>query len=305
MHMDDVGYVDVAIEIDYTDKSMSRGGYSPTHVVLHGTAGGSSAENVAAYFAAPTTQASSHFIIGQDGHIVQGIPCSLAAWGNGVLTKGHAPYLPDSVNPNLYTISIEHVKASTDNSDALTDVQAHSSFALINCICSAYSIPKRAGDAQGGIISHADIDPLNRSRCPGLYPWTGLYSYLQQGGSTMGIPQGWTDDGTTLTAPNGHRVMLGFRQYILNHVWDTADVPLEEEYPVSPVEDYYDQGAQNAGTRQLFVYTELAYTPARGVYRVGIGNEVRGLRNSLNQAQKDQTINDWKVIASIASKHTL
>lgn len=175
------GWIDDAIEIGYAHKSMSRSGYTPKYIVVHGTAGGSSAENIGNYFATSNVQASAHLIIGQDGHIVQGISTNDAAWGNGVLTSGHASYLPDNINPNLYTISIEHVKSSTDNSNALTDIQARKSFELIQCICDTYNIPKRPGDANGGIISHADFDPVNRARCPGPYPWAELYAYLNRG----------------------------------------------------------------------------------------------------------------------------
>lgn len=173
------GWVDEAIEIDYIHKSMDRLGHKITHIVLHGTAGGSSAENIANYFATSIVESSAHIIIGQDGHIVQGISMNDAAWANGALTAGHAAYLPEFVNPNLYTISIEHTKSSTDNSNSLTAAQQAASFRLIACICDTYHIPKRAGDAGGGIISHADIDPINRARCPGPYPWTDLWAFLK------------------------------------------------------------------------------------------------------------------------------
>jgi len=176
------GWVDEAIEIGYTHKSMSRATHEPTHIVIHGTAGGNSAESIANYFATSPVQSSAHLIIGQDGHIVQGISMNDAAWANGGLTAGHASYLPGLVNPNLYTISIEHVKASTDNSNSLTAAQQAASFKLVACICEAYSIPKRAGDAIGGVISHADIDPVSRARCPGPYPWTQLWAFLKEPG---------------------------------------------------------------------------------------------------------------------------
>ena len=76
------GWLDVAVEIDYLNKSMDRQGYIPKFLVLHGTAGGTSAQAIANYFAG-SADASAHFIIGVDGTIVQGIPCSLAAWANG------------------------------------------------------------------------------------------------------------------------------------------------------------------------------------------------------------------------------
>jgi N-acetyl-anhydromuramyl-L-alanine amidase AmpD len=177
------GWLDEAIEIDYSHKSMDRQGRKITHICLHGTAGGASAQAIGKYFQTDSVQASAHFVIGQDGVIVQGVECTFAAWANGLLTAGHAPYLPDNVNPNLYTVSIEHVKSSTDNSDALTQIQAQKSFELMQCICNTYGVPKQAGDANGGIITHADIDPVNRSRCPGPYPWDQLWAFLNSGGS--------------------------------------------------------------------------------------------------------------------------
>lgn len=173
------GWLDVAVEIDYLNKSFSRQGHTPKYIVLHGTAGGTSAQAIGNYFATSDVQASSHFIIGTDGTIVQGVPCTLAAWGNGAFSDGHASYLDTSTNPNYYTISIEHCKPSTDNSDQLTPAQQQASFQLIQCLCETYTIPKRAGDASGGIIRHADIDPVNRSRCPGPYPFDGLWTYLK------------------------------------------------------------------------------------------------------------------------------
>jgi hypothetical protein len=175
------GWLDAALDGHYGAKSSPRDGHKPIFLVLHGTAGGTSAVAIDNYFASPGVEASSHFIIDQQGVIIQGVSCDTAAWANCCLSAGHASYLNPAINQNLYTISIEHVKSSTDNSDALTAIQAQRSFELIDCICDAYAIPKRAGDARGGIISHADIDPINRSRCPGAYPWDGLWASLNGG----------------------------------------------------------------------------------------------------------------------------
>jgi N-acetyl-anhydromuramyl-L-alanine amidase AmpD len=173
------GWVDVAVEIDYLNKSMPRAGHKPTHIVLHGTAGGSQAQNTANYFKTSAVQSSAHLIIGQDGTIVQGVSMDNAAWGNGILLNPRLPW-PPNVNPNLYTISIEHCKPSTDNSDQLTDAQKQSSFGLIKCICEYYGIPKKRGDVTGGIVEHADFDSVNRARCPGLYPWDKLLEFLSE-----------------------------------------------------------------------------------------------------------------------------
>jgi len=83
------------------------------------------------------------------------------------------------------------------------------------------------------------------------------------GGGTM-IPANWHDDGTTLTAPNGVKVVHGFRDYVLAHNWDSANVPLKEEFGTSLLES--SNPSLGGGTQQLFNWTMLGYTAARGVF---------------------------------------
>jgi N-acetyl-anhydromuramyl-L-alanine amidase AmpD len=202
MRFDDQGWLDVATEVDYLNKSMDRQGYSIKYIILHGTAGGTSAQAVANYFATGAEQASAHFVIGVDGTIAQGIPCSLASWANGPIDGTPADNLgfrtesdgvhrdswwSQDINPNWITVSIEHCKPSTDNSDQLSPAQQAASFALVQCICDTYGVPKRFADAQGGITGHFSMSAMNRQRCPGPYPWDELFNYLQQEGTTMTI----------------------------------------------------------------------------------------------------------------------
>jgi N-acetyl-anhydromuramyl-L-alanine amidase AmpD len=182
------GWLDVAQEIDYGAKSESRAQLKPSHIVLHGTAGGRTAQGIATYFALSQVQASAHLIIDAVGTIVQGISMDMAAWGNGILD--HPRISLPAINPNLYSISIEHVKASTDNSDQLTDAQKQASFRVIECICDHYGIPKRRGDSFGGIIEHADLDSVSRARCPGPYPWNELLAFLK-GAPPVATPNQW------------------------------------------------------------------------------------------------------------------
>jgi len=37
----------------------------------------------------------------------------------------------------------------------------------------------RLADASGGITGHFSTDPVNRSRCPGAYPWDQLWAFLK------------------------------------------------------------------------------------------------------------------------------
>lgn len=164
----------------------NREGHTPKFVILHGTAGGTSAAAIAGYFKATeggTNPVSSHYVIGQDGTIVACVDENHGAYANGYLSAAHDSwwdtYANQGININDVTIAIEHVKPSIDNSDSLTSAQQAASFKLVNDICTRWNIPKRAADASGGITGHYSIDPVNRSRCPGTYPWSDLWTFLQ------------------------------------------------------------------------------------------------------------------------------
>lgn len=163
---------------------VGRQGLRPRWIINHGTAGGNSAVATANYFASTQNTAnpvSAHYIIDQAGTVVQCNNEEDGAWANGFLSAGHDTWWSASINPNNVTISIEHVKSSTDNSDALTPEQQAASFKLQNAICDRWGIPKRLADGNGGITGHYSIDPVNRQNCPGSYPWTQLWSFLENG----------------------------------------------------------------------------------------------------------------------------
>jgi hypothetical protein len=184
-----------AIVIANANYFSKRGGQLPRYVILHATAGGTSAQAIAQYFASTqggNNPVSSHYIIGTDGTVVQTVSEVDGAYANGSLSTGHDPWWDPHVNPNNITISIEHCKPSPDNSDSLTQPQQDASFKLIHNICQRWSIPMRAADAHGGITGHYSIDPVNRSRCPSAYPWDQLWAFLK-GEGDMGSVLDLTD----------------------------------------------------------------------------------------------------------------
>ncbi|HUY77527.1 MAG TPA: N-acetylmuramoyl-L-alanine amidase [Ktedonobacterales bacterium] len=279
-----------------------RSGYTPKWLIVHGTAGGASAEDVGYYFQANDPPTSTHYVVGLNGEVVQCVAEGDTAWGNGIVTDGHDPWWSPNLNPNFLTFSVEHVKPSPDNSDTLTPAQKAASFALIKHLCEQHNIPMRRADANGGITGHSSIDPISRSFCPGPYPWDELIAYLNQGarggaggvanatsasgaanspssansasaasanGANVGsqsdppgTPTGWHDDGQSLIAPNGERVNLGFRWYILNHSWQADNWPLEPEQYAEPL----DVTSPNlgAGTVQYFRQSILAWRENTG-----------------------------------------
>lgn len=102
------------------------------------------------------------------------------------------------------------------------------------------------------------------------------------GGSHVGVPTGWSDDGTTLKSPNGVAVVLGFRDWILGHAWDPNDWPLETEKEHDPLE--LSNTALGAGQRQVFRITTLEYTVKTGVFVAWVGQELLWTESLLSQA---------------------
>jgi len=158
-----------------------RNGHKPRYIIIHGTAGYTSATAVANFFKSTENSAdpvSSHYIVGLDGEVVQCNSEYDGSWTNGGVTEGHDAWWSRSLNPNLVTLSIEHVKLSRDNSDTLTEPQEAASFTLVRHLCERHAVPRRWADAHGGITGHSSMDPVHRSFCPGPYPWEKLFAYL-------------------------------------------------------------------------------------------------------------------------------
>lgn len=173
-----------------------RGGHNARYIIIHGTAtpGISTAQGIGRLFQSRAGKTSgpddggTHYIVGKDGTVVQGVKEQDSAWGNGVITAGHDDWWGTRGNPNLETISIEHVKVSAQNSDALTLAQMQAAFGLIEYLCNKWNIPKRWADSGGGITGHFSIDPINRRFCPGLYPWDELFQALTATSGSPGMP---------------------------------------------------------------------------------------------------------------------
>lgn len=89
---------------------------------------------------------------------------------------------------------------------------------------------------------------------------------------TTQVPTNWSDDGTTLKAPDGTPVVLGFRDHVLNNNWDPANVPLEAEHHDLILEQ--SNTSLGAGQSQMFRKTRLEYTPKTGVFEGWLGQEL-------------------------------
>jgi len=229
-------------------------------IVIHKTASGTTAQEIGQYFINVSPGPSVHYVVGLDGTIVQCAPESLGAGGNCCSEQGHDTFWDQfgTINLNTVTLSIEHVDPSPTNSTPCPQAQIDASFKLVLYLAQKYHI------APDHIKPHSSLDPISRAHCPGNYPFADLINYVKQGGESMGVPLNWHDDGTTLTAPNGVAVRLGFRDFVLSHGWDAGNWPLAVEQGVTLLEA--SNPSLGGGTQQLFRWIMLAYTPARGVF---------------------------------------
>jgi N-acetyl-anhydromuramyl-L-alanine amidase AmpD len=83
-----------------------RQGRRPIATTIHVTEG--SRASVLSHFASAASKVSSHYLVCRNGAILQFVDEDDTAWANGRVARPTWSGLVNGVNPNLYTISIEH-----------------------------------------------------------------------------------------------------------------------------------------------------------------------------------------------------
>lgn len=106
---------------------------------------------------------STHFLVREEG-IYQHVSLNDSAWANGIWEAGHAwRGIPESENPNRYTISIEREgKPFVPVSQRINEL----SIQLLRDIATQY--PQfRPYVPHVNLIGHYEISPAHRANCPG------------------------------------------------------------------------------------------------------------------------------------------
>jgi N-acetyl-anhydromuramyl-L-alanine amidase AmpD len=153
--------------------SQGRAGQHVKAVVLHIAAGPLSA--VFPTFNNPARKASAHFCIGADGTIEQYVSVNDTAYANGLTWKDGQWYNPSNkpvtptwqdlvpkINPNAYTVSIEHEGFPAD---VWTEAMYDANNRLLGWLAEQFDLtytPHRT------LIGHCEIDPVGKPDCPGL-----------------------------------------------------------------------------------------------------------------------------------------
>jgi len=135
--------------------------------IMQGTLAGTDS-----WFANPVSQVSSHFGVGKNGDIHQYVSLDNPAWANGGVSKPDWPLLT-GVNPNYYTVSIEHEGRA---GDVMPEPQYQATLALHRWLIETLGIPV----TRDNIIGHYRIDSVNKANCPGAgFPWDRLFRDLE------------------------------------------------------------------------------------------------------------------------------
>lgn len=140
------------------NKSNGRFGYNPEAIVIHIAEGW--LNGAYSWFNNPSSQASSHYMIGKNGVIWQFVADEDTAWHAGGVNQPRWALLKPRINPNLYTIGIEHEGFT---GEAWTQEMYDASSELIASLCTKFKIPLD----RNHIIGHNQINSVSRDRCPG------------------------------------------------------------------------------------------------------------------------------------------
>lgn len=184
-----------------------RDGQRVKAVLLHIAQG--SYEGAISWLTNPQAAVSSHFIVAKDGRIAQMVSVDDTAWGNGLMyqngqwltpSEPHVPSNPTwtglipGVNPNLYTISIEHEGLFTEQ---WTPAMYAANLNLLQWIrdeTGLFYVPHQS------LIAHYELDMVRRKNCPGPYvEWHRMAqdsaalpslprTALVQGSNKFGVP---------------------------------------------------------------------------------------------------------------------
>lgn len=147
------------IQVPSPNYKTGRGNFVPEVIVLHIMAGSLSGTD--SWFSNPVSQVSSHFGVGFNGEVHQYVKGEDTAWGNGIVNLPNYKLYKPGVNPNLYTVSIEHegydLTAAPEN-------QLKATVELIQFLSKTYNIPID----RDHIIGHYQIDLTRKPNCPSV-----------------------------------------------------------------------------------------------------------------------------------------
>jgi N-acetylmuramoyl-L-alanine amidase len=136
-----------------------------TMAVLHYTEM-ESAEASLARLTDPDAKVSAHYLIGEDGEVVQLVPENMRAWHAGAsFWRGHK-----DVNSASIGIELQHPGHALGYRP-FADAQIEALVPLLNRIVREYDIPR------ANVVGHSDVAPARKIDPGELFPWEWLAEY--------------------------------------------------------------------------------------------------------------------------------
>ena len=130
----------------------------PNYVIIHHTAQNST-EQTLKTFTMPSTQVSSHYVIGRDGKVYQMLHDHMRAWHGGAAKWGS--------NTDLNSSSIG-IELDNNGSEPFSEEMINSLIAVLGRLKKEHGIPTE------NFIGHADIAPVRKVDPSPLFPWKTL-----------------------------------------------------------------------------------------------------------------------------------
>ncbi len=130
----------------------------PNFVVIHHTAQDSLQQTLRT-FTLSKTQVSAHYVISDDGTVVQMLNDYLRAWHGGNASWGK--------NTDINSASIG-IELDNNGFEPFSEAQINSLVALLTRLKKDYNIPT------ANIIAHSDIAPSRKSDPSAFFPWKNL-----------------------------------------------------------------------------------------------------------------------------------
>jgi N-acetyl-anhydromuramyl-L-alanine amidase AmpD len=158
-------------------------------IVIHITDGGRNIDGTVSWFKNPAARVSAHYVVGQDGEVVQMVANNDVAW--------HAHHA------NGDSIGIEHV-ANKARGILPTEDEYRASAALVCWLCNQFNLPAD----RDHILGHSEADPkTTHTGCPNsVWDWSH-YMDLVQNACTPATP---TDGEGTAVATQSLGTVVAF-----------------------------------------------------------------------------------------------
>ncbi len=133
-----------------------RRGFAPKAIVIHIIVG--SLESAGMTFADPKSSVSAHYGVGKTGSVHQFVEETDTAFHAGIVVRPTWKLIDPRVNPNFYTIGIEH---EGQPQDQWPNEQYQTSAALVRSIAGRWKVPLD----RDHVIMHREIRASKT--CPG------------------------------------------------------------------------------------------------------------------------------------------